>query len=437
MGVARVAVTRVTRDYAVVRPPLPTTDFQSSGGTLGAKTFDPFIDPERVIARYEAIFKKNSSSSATVSGSKRGPYTISGAADGDQGVLAINAKDKDGNTIATAIHVWGIASAGGGGDSTVTPPASTTNYVAADASLSNKTFSAFTDADGIIDNYNASIVSNLGNATESGTGLGPYTISSAVNGEFGVLKLDARDSSNNVVATAVHAWGITNGYATDGSQDFSPWKLLSTADIISTTDTGGLETSKGMSGNEIQFRGSVPAGASDYHPDNGCRYRFNMIDPKDNSTISAGGGSIIGIQFYLKLGSTVPDANKEFVYCGMWDGGTGGTNGSFAGVTYLSGDRIAHGTYINVSTQTYTRSVGNTYLVEIMMADDSADASGVAGLPIIKVFDDDTTPARVSSAANGNQTTTISASARPTLSFSGDIDVTIYYRLVYAPTTPF
>ena len=435
MGIARVAVTRVTRDYAVVRPPLPTTDFQSSGGTLGAKTFDAFVDPERVIARYEAIFKKNSSSSATVSGSKRGPYTISGAADGDQGVLAINAKDKDGNTVATAIHVWGIASAGGGGDSIVTPPSSTTNYVAADATLSQKTFSAFTDADGIIAGYSASIISNLGNATVSGSGLGAYTISSAVNGEFGVLKLDAKDSSNNIVATAVHAWGITNGYATDGSQDFSPWKLLSTADIIATTDTGALETSKAMSGNEIQFRGSVPVTATDYHPDNGCRYRFNMIDPKDDSTISAGGGSIIGIQYYFKFGTNAPSTNANFFYCGLWDGTT---QGSFGGGVYYNATRIGAGTYTFISTTTYTFQAGNVFLVDIMMADDANDTSGVAGLPSIKAFDDDSTPARAASFVSSQQTTTISATAtRPTLSFSGDIDVTIYYRLVYAPTTPF
>mgnify|MGYP001421188675 CR=1 FL=1 len=49
--------------------------------------------------------------------------------------------------VAVALHVWGIG-ASAGGASTVTPPASTTNYVAADASLSGKTFSAFADADG-------------------------------------------------------------------------------------------------------------------------------------------------------------------------------------------------------------------------------------------------------------------------------------------------
>ena len=58
----------------------------------------------------------------------------------------------------------------------------------------------------------------------------------------------------------------------DGSNDLSRWKLLSTANIQATTDTNGLETSKSMSGKEIQFRGSVPGGASDFHPDNGVMH---------------------------------------------------------------------------------------------------------------------------------------------------------------------
>ncbi len=225
----------------------------------------------------------------------------------------------------------------------------------------------------------------------------------------------------------------------DGSNDLSRWKLLHTANIHTTTDTNGLETSKSMSGKEIQFRGSVPGGASDFHPDNGCLYRFKMINPGTGKTFNAGNGRIIGIQYYMKLGSTVPNSNREFVYCGLWDGGSTANDGSFGGVVYLGGaDRYAHGTYKTVSTATYTRSVGNTYLIDIMMADDSADSSGVAGLPTIKIFDDAGTPARVASAANGNQTTVISATtARPTLSFSGDIDVTVFYRLVLAPTSPF
>jgi len=222
--------------------------------------------------------------------------------------------------------------------------------------------------------------------------------------------------------------------ATNGSQDYSPWKLLTTEDIAATTDSESLEISKSMSGNEIHFRGSVPAGGSDYHPDHGCLYQFNMIDPDDGATISAGGGDIVGIQFYFKLGSTVPDSNREFVYCGMWDG----SQGSFGGALYLSADRIAYGTYTSVAQQSYSRSAGNAYLVEVMMADDSSDSSGVAGLPSVKVFDDSGTPARVASNVSSNQTTTISATnARPTLSFSGDIDVTVYYRLVYAPSDPF
>jgi len=313
----------------------------------------------------------------------------------------------------------------------VTPPAPSAQFVAAGESISAKTFGRFKDPERVIRKLSASIKSS-GSATLSGNGLGPYSISGAVNGERGAISLRALDADNNVVATAIHVWGI----ATTG--DYSPWKLLSTADIAATTDTGNLETSKSMSGDEIQFRGDVPAGSSDYHPDNGCLYRFNMIDPNDGTTFSAGGGDIVGIQFYLKLGSTVPDSNREFVYCGMWDGGSSASNGSFAGLIYFNADRIAHGTYKAVSTQTYTKSVGNTYLIEIMMADDSADSSGVAGFPTVKVFDDAGTPARVASVVNGNQTTTISAAnARPTLSFSGDIDVTIYYRLIYPPSNPF
>tara|TARA_R110002012_G_scaffold301115_2_gene501276 strand:- start:559 stop:1284 length:726 start_codon:yes stop_codon:yes gene_type:complete len=221
----------------------------------------------------------------------------------------------------------------------------------------------------------------------------------------------------------------------DGSGDFSRWKLLHTANIQATTDTGGLETSKSMSGREIQFRGSVPSGNTNFHPDNGCLYRFKMINPGTGKVFSAGNGRIIGIQYYLKLGSTVPDAVREFVYCGIWDG----TNGSFGGAIYLGGaDRIANGSYTAVTTTTYTRSTGNAYLIDIMMADDGADSSGVAGLPVVKVFDDAGTPARVGSFASTAQTAAISATtARPTLSFSGDIDATIYYRLVLAPSSPF
>lgn len=432
MGIARVAVTRVTTDYAVVRPPVPTTDFQSSGGTLGAKTFDPFVDPERVIARYEVVFKKNSSSSATVSGSKRGPYTISSAADGDQGVLAINAKDKDGNTVATAIHVWGIASAGGGGDSTVTPPASTTNYVAADASLTNKTFSAFTDADGIIDNYNASIVSNLGNATESGTGLGPYTISSAVNGEFGVLKLDARDSSNNVVATAVHAWGIADGVATDGSQDFSAWKLLSTADITSTSDPNNLETSKGMVGNEIRFRGTRPGSGLD-DPNDGCLYNFTIKDPADDSTVDPAAGEIIGIQFYFKFGTSVPQQTAAQFVCGVWNG----TNGMFGGYKRDSATRLTAGIYTNTLVTSYTNSSGNAYLVDIGAADAAAGTGAIIGNCQTTVFDDSGSPARSGARVSGTSALSLSGTFTLALVFAGDVDVTVYYRLVKAPSDPF
>jgi len=45
----------------------------------------------------------------------------------------------------------------GGEDVTVLPPASTQEYVASGASLSAKTFSAFTDTTSLIDSYSVTI----------------------------------------------------------------------------------------------------------------------------------------------------------------------------------------------------------------------------------------------------------------------------------------
>ena len=429
MPIARAAISRAVIKNVIITAPLPTSQFVSAGGSIDAKTFSRFNDPERVIRRFRTRLTR--SGSATVSGSGLGPYTFSGTADGDKGVLALEALDADRNVVAVALHVWGIGSAAGG-DSIVTPPASTTNYVAADASLSGKTFSAFTDADGIIDNYNASIVSNLGNATESGTGLGPYTISGAVNGEFGVLKLDARDSSNNVVATAVHAWGIADGVATDGSQDFSAWKLLSTADITSTSDPNNLETSKGMVGNEIRFRGSRPGSGLD-DPNDGCLYNFTIKDPADDSTVDPAAGEIIGIQFYFKFGTSVPQQTAAQFVCGVWNG----TNGMFGGYKRDSATRLTAGIYTNTLVTSYTNSSGNAYLVDIGAADAAAGTGAIIGNCQTTVFDDSGSPARSGARVSGTSALSLSGTFTLALVFAGDVDVTVYYRLVKAPSDPF
>lgn len=223
--------------------------------------------------------------------------------------------------------------------------------------------------------------------------------------------------------------------ATNGSQDTSVWGLLTTDDITATSDPNGLETSKTMSGNEFQFRGTAPVGSNLDNPNDGCLYRFALKDPASGATLSAGDGDVVGVEFYFQFGTNVPGATNEMFFAGVFDGTT---QGMFAGIKYDSTQtRLAYGPYTSTSKQSFTLSANYAYQTSMLLADDSADASAVAGLPAIVVFDDPGTPARVGSAVSGSQTTTIDAGANLTLVFAGDIDVTIYYRLIFPPSSPF
>ena len=223
--------------------------------------------------------------------------------------------------------------------------------------------------------------------------------------------------------------------ATNGSQDTSVWGLLTTNDITATSDPNALETTKTMSGNEFQFRGTAPVGSNLDNPNDGCLYRFALKDPASGATLSAGDGDIVGVEFYFQFGTNVPNATNEMFFSGVFNGTT---QGMFAGIKYDSTQtRLAYGPYTSTSKSAFTLSAGYAYQVNILFADDATDASAVAGLPAIVVYDDPGTPARVGSAVSGSQTTTIDAGANLALVFAGDIDVTIYYRLVFPPSSPF
>jgi hypothetical protein len=226
--------------------------------------------------------------------------------------------------------------------------------------------------------------------------------------------------------------------ATNGSQDTSVWGLLTTDDIVSTSDPNSLETSKAMSGNEFQFTGTAPVGSNLDNPDDGCLYRFALKDPASGATLVAGDGDIVGVEFYFQFGTNVPNAENEMFFTGVYDGGATAANGSFAGFKFDSTQsRLSYGSYTGTSKIAFTHSSAYAYQTSMLLADDSADASAVAGLPAIVVFDDPGTPARVGSAVSGTQTTTIDAGANIALVFAGDVDVTIYYRLVFPPSSPF
>jgi hypothetical protein len=102
---------------STVTPPSPTSESTASGSNFAAKTFGAFTDTDGIIASYQAI-TTNSTGSTSWSGSGLGPYSATSSA-GDSGTLSLNAKDSGGNIVATAVHSYDRAAAGGAGWSTI------------------------------------------------------------------------------------------------------------------------------------------------------------------------------------------------------------------------------------------------------------------------------------------------------------------------------
>jgi hypothetical protein len=110
--------------------------------------------------------------------------------------------------------------------------------VGAGGSPSAKTFSSFTDPDGVIASYQATLTNVVGATTVSGSGLGPYTFSGSADGDGFILELDALDASSNVVATAVHAVDVA---ASAGGSTLEPLAEFSGVnyDFLTTGGTSG------------------------------------------------------------------------------------------------------------------------------------------------------------------------------------------------------
>lgn len=118
----------------------------------------------------------------------------------------------------------GVPGGGGGSTTPPTPPAATSEAVASGGSPSAKTFGSFTDPDGVIASYSATLTNVVGATTVSGSGLGPYTFSGTVDGDSFALELDALNGSGQVVATAVHAVDVAaaaGGASLETLVDFS------------------------------------------------------------------------------------------------------------------------------------------------------------------------------------------------------------------------
>ena len=133
----------------------------------------------------------------------------------------------------------GAPSGGGGSTTPPTPPAATSEAVASGGSASAKTFGAFTDPDGVIASYSATITNTVGSTSVSGSGLGPYSFSGSADGDSWVLELDALDSSARVVATAVHAVDVAAAGGGATPDTFLDISGVASYDFLTTGGSSG------------------------------------------------------------------------------------------------------------------------------------------------------------------------------------------------------
>jgi hypothetical protein len=97
-----------------VTAPAATSQAVAAGGSFAGVTFGAFTDPGgRIDATKYLATTTNASGSTSWSGTGLGAYTASGSADGDAGTLTLTARDSSSNPLATAVHVFERASAGG------------------------------------------------------------------------------------------------------------------------------------------------------------------------------------------------------------------------------------------------------------------------------------------------------------------------------------
>jgi hypothetical protein len=101
-----------------VSPPAATTESTASGVGLAAKTFGSFTGADAASIDGYTARTVNAAGSTSWSGSGLGAYTPSGGADGDAGVLALDATI-GGVVVATALHDYARAAAAAAGGSLV------------------------------------------------------------------------------------------------------------------------------------------------------------------------------------------------------------------------------------------------------------------------------------------------------------------------------
>ncbi len=388
-----------------VTPPAATSEDLPDTDTPTAKTFSAFTDTEGLIDNYASSIL-NIVGTTTASGSGLGPYTYSGAGPGTAFVHLLTARDASNNPLATAAHGVDIMPSP---PSAVTPPAATSESVASGGTPANKTFSAFTDPDGLIDNYVSAVTNVSGTTTATGTGLGAYSYSGTADGTAFVHTLTARDASNNPLATAVHGvqveevpgggydWALKDSQSFAGLDTAGPWSTGANniTDDGGATTIGTLTVTRSGSTNgtfEVDADGVLATITSGTGNTNGALDLDSMLGGTDQAWWEEGEViiqaaydlTLVGSSSYFIIGLTpltvqgtgfrgiyVPTATTLVVY-GYYDATIGAIihTGNFTSFRVTL--RIWKGRYV---------TVGFTAGTKTLLAPESADAGSFIGQP--------------------------------------------------------
>jgi hypothetical protein len=203
----------------------------------------------------------------------------------------------------------------------VTPPAATSEAVASGGSVTGWTFGAFTDPDGRIASYSATLVTVTGSGSLSGTGLGPYSITGTADGDAYTVELDALDGDGGVLATAVHTVAIASGgYQTsalifdnvDNYLEVAPVGSVPAALQFADTDPFTIAMWVSVNGtNENTGFGSFQGSAAQ-----GYKIELYFGDPR---VWVRGGSGTISINYANDLGQSY-SAGKFHLIVGSYDG---------------------------------------------------------------------------------------------------------------------
>jgi len=208
------------------------------------------------------------------------------------------------------------------------------------------------------------------------------------------------------------------------------WAYLKSSDFGSPTDPNSLLTSFGNSGREMQFRGSLRVGAQ---PATAYETKVALKDPETGVAVDVTDGKYEAVQFWCVFGTNEPDAANECFWVGVTDPAGGGAYGSYR---LTNGGNEMLGTGTRSSTQNAGADPwGADDVLSVMVGFAYKTNGTAASIDYVHVYqmDDTATPARILDKTAESAPTDMSATTPEIrIAFSGDIDVTVRYRLIKA-----